>query len=65
MKHKMIGSKRRCGNLRGYNADRVTHKAVSDVTIVQAGSITDGCVQATEEKLYETTLSHDVAAGVY
>jgi len=47
------------------HADRATHKAVSDITTVQAGSIIDGCVQATEEKPYETTLSHDVAAGVY
>jgi hypothetical protein len=46
------------------HADRATHEAVCDVSVEAYGDITDDYGQVTEEMLFETTLSRDVAARV-
>jgi flagellar biosynthesis GTPase FlhF len=46
------------------HADRVAHEAVCVVSVEAYGDITDDYGQVTEEKLYETSLSRDVAARV-
>jgi hypothetical protein len=45
-------------------ADRVAHDAVCDTSVEAYGDITDDYGQVTEEQLYETSLSRDVAARV-
>jgi hypothetical protein len=45
-------------------ADRVAHDAVCDTSVEAYGDITDDYGQVTEEQLYETSLSRDVAACV-